>query len=139
MENIKQLEEELLIELLKLAQKEFRSINELLRLTKELGDASGRDDRVTLQMLLEMRKVEMDRVDGCKKSVALLIENAPSDMRESLKNIMAGTCTESFDSKLTEQIVSIVNSSKKTIRQTVAVDKAISQRMAGRESFYATQ
>lgn len=139
MEDTNKFEEELLIEFMKLIQRQFGSVNEILRLTKDLGDAAARDDRVTMQMLLEMRKGEMDVVDGCKKGTELLIENAPVEMQEGLRTLVSGKQSETFEGKIAEQIISLVNSSGRTIEQTVSIDKIISQRMAGGESFYAVE
>lgn len=137
MESTNTLEEELVLELLKQVQREFNSVNEIVRLTKELSEASSRDDRVTMQMVLEMRKSEMDIVDGCKKSVAILLENAPLDMQSRFQPALKGEASEQEDIKGINQIAAIIHSSKAAIEQAIVVDKVMSTRLAGEESYYA--
>ncbi len=53
-------DQELWNELLKQAQGRYQTINEVLRVTKEIADALSRDDRVAAQMLLGMRQESLD-------------------------------------------------------------------------------
>ena len=139
MDNTNTYEEEWILELLKLVQKEFNSVNEIARLTKELGDAASRDDRVTMQMLLEMRKAEMDTVDGYEKKIVMMEENAPEELKKGLISILKGVPCEELKIKGADQVASIVRSNKKTIDQAIAIDKVISVRLAGKESFYTNK
>lgn len=129
-------EKEITLELAKLIQGEVCSVEEILRLTKELEESLHRDDRVSVQMLLEMRKDEMDKVDSLQKKVEVLLDSCPLDIKAKLEQAIHGAGSEA-DSAEINRVMVMMQSVKKTISQAQAIDKVMSIKLAGEDSFYA--
>ena len=64
--------EELLMEVLSQSRKKYGCVSEIGRMTKELAEALSRNDKVSAQLLLEMRGEEMAKADTCEKNIRLL-------------------------------------------------------------------
>lgn len=135
--------EELILELAKQYRKKYNHINEIRRLTKELGDALARNDKVSAQLLLAMRGEEMAGADGCEKNIRLLIENAGIQDRERLECLLSenrasapGEDLPARQKQLLMQIADMKEKIKGILKETVSIDKHVSRRLAGEESFY---
>ena len=74
--------EELLMEVLSQSRKKYGCVSEIGRMTKELAEALSRNDKVSAQLLLEMRGEEMAKADTCEKNIRLLVEEAGIQDRE---------------------------------------------------------
>ena len=68
--------EELLTEILKRVQQSYVCLIEVERLTKELGDALSRNDRDTIQILLSMRRDELEKDSRIKEEMLMIISNS---------------------------------------------------------------
>lgn len=139
--------EELLVEILKQTRKKYNHFNEIHRMTKELGDALSRNDRGSAQILLGMRGDEMLLVDGCRKSVRLLVENAGDPDRELLESLLFGDKNANWkaanaeglsvrEEQFLNQIVEMNIKTAAIRRETVAMDQVLSRKLAGNDSFY---
>ena len=130
--------EELLVEVLKQCRKKFSNMNEIFRLTRELGDALSRNDKVSVQMLLGMRGEEMAAADSSERNIRLMLEQTgiqDTDRLECLLSESSGENTENCQ-KLINQIRDINLKTKNILRDTIAVDKQVSRKLAGDESYY---
>lgn len=129
--------EELWMELAKLAQKRYNHMNEVFRLTKDIADGLSRDDKVSVQMLLGMRGEELEAIKGCDGTTDLLLEGADTVLREQAYKLLKGNSSgESTESELVKKIAGIVLNTKNVWKQTLVIDKRISCRLAGKDSFY---
>lgn len=139
--------EDLLKEVLVQTRKAYNHINEIFRITKELGDALSRNDKGSSQLLLGMRQDEMSLADGCRKNIILLVESADGQERELLEGWLFGNGNTDQGNGgrelLTDQgrifLDQIQDMNKMTaakLKETVAVDKAVSVKLAGDDSFY---
>lgn len=118
-------------------QKKYNHMTEVYRLTGELEDALQRDDRVSTQMLLVMRQEEIEGIQKCDKSLQLLIESTPPDMREWLQKAINGTLPQNDESAPEEnQILRISANIRSEWEKTVRIDRHVNQKLAGEESFY---
>lgn len=118
-------------------QKKYNHMTEVCRLTGELEDALQRDDRVSAQMLLVMRQEEIEGIQKCDKSLQLLIESTPPDMREWLQKAINGTLPQNDESAPEEnQILRISANIRSEWEKTVRIDRHVNQKLAGEESFY---
>lgn len=135
--------EELLMEIVKQYRKKYNHVNEIRRLTKELGDALARNDKVSAQLLLAMRGEEMTGADGCEKNIRLLMENAGIQDRERLECLLSenrGSVPEedlpARQKQLLMQLVDMREKIKSILKETVSIDRNVSRKLAGEESFY---
>ncbi|MGO5053679.1 hypothetical protein ACTQ6A_14425 [Lachnospiraceae bacterium LCP25S3_G4] len=129
------LEQGLLLEILKQLQKKHQGINEFYNLSKNLGDALSRDDRVSAQLIIQMRQEEIIKVEEYQKNIALLINSMPEQERYKVEDLMEQLQTQEEDFAC-QKIVEISKNIKSVIERCIALDKGMSKRMAGVDSFY---
>lgn len=127
---------ELLSEILKRVQRNYRHVAEIERLTKELGDALSRNDHDSAQLLLKMRGDEMDEATQTKYEIQLLVQDVDEEARQTveawLKGEEAGDLQEFEAAKIRELSAQIIQA----VSRTRALDRTISSRMAGEKSYY---
>lgn len=129
--------QELWTELLKQAQGRYQVMNEVFRLTQEMADALSRDDRVAAQMLLEMRQNELDQLSESEELIFKLLECASKQERSEILKLLRGerhaTPEDSFEEqKLGEIGINI----RRNLERIVELDRVVSTRLAGKDSFY---
>lgn len=127
---------ELLSEILKRVQRNYRHVVEIERLTKELGDAFSRNDHDSAQLLLKMRGDEMDEATQTKYEIQLLVQDVDEGARQTveawLKGKEAGDLQEFEAAKIRELSAQIIQA----VSRTRGLDRTISSRMAGEKSYY---
>ena len=122
--------EELLMEVLSQSRKKYGCVSEIGRMTKELAEALSRNDKVSAQLLLEMRGEEMAKADTCEKNIrleCLLYRKGEYGKPEEESG------QEAF---LVKQINDVNTKIRDILKNAITVDKVVSKRMAGEESFY---
>ena len=135
--------EELLMEVLSQSRKKYGCVSEIGRMTKELAEALSRNDKVSAQLLLEMRGEEMAKADTSEKNIRLLVEDAGIQDRERLECLLYrkgeyGKSEEESGQEafLVKQINDVNTKIRDILKNAITVDKVVSKRMAGEESFY---
>ena len=123
------------MEVLKLLIGRQNHLNETLRLTRELGTALDRNDRVSAQMLLEMRGEELEQIDDGLRKLQMFKEQLSEQTRGEIDELLQCRAIENPD-KNTDKIVEIVKNCKKLLQETITIDKRISRKVAGSDSFY---
>lgn len=130
-------EESVMMEILKQYQKKYSIVSEIYRLTEEIGELLSKDDRVSSQLVLEMRQDEMNEADRCGESIGILEDAMEQGDRQHLRLLLDGEegakLAETWQEK---KIVEIQNNIMQTLQRTVEIDKRISLRIAGKDSFY---
>ncbi len=137
------MDEALWIEFLKQYQRKYRYIAEIQRITKELGDALSRNDRVAAELLLVMRKDEMTGADQCDKNIALLQESLQGEQRQLVaaclqghKELLPG---EDQGRQWLDKIYDLQGKIKSILQDTIQRDRVMNRKVAGENSFYAGQ
>lgn len=129
--------QELWTEVLIQAQGRYRVLNEVLQVTKEIADALSRDDRVSVQMLLGMRQDEINNLSRSEQSIFTLLGCAGREEKEEIQALLRGdgqtTEEDSFEKR---KIGEIGQNNKKIRNKIVELDRAISTKLAGKDSFY---
>lgn len=125
-------------QVLKLLEKRYASILEIARLTRELKDALGRDDRASALLTLQMRADEMAKADEYMEEIWKMGESNAQNLQK-LRWLFR---TEPSDASEEGEEERAVYSLRKKICQMVerlqASDKRLSQRVAGLKSYYGT-
>ncbi len=130
---------ELLVEILKLEQRNYTELLEIERLTKELADTLSRNDRDSVQLLLEMRKNEMDKASETKRKIYAILEAVDSMERKTMASLLNGCEPEESEDELAKRLVSVSRQMKSVLERTIDIDKVISRKLAGKASFYENQ
>lgn len=130
-------EQELWTELLKQLQTRYQAVNEVFRITKEIADILARDDRVAAQMLLEMRQEELDRLAKSEEKIYMLLECAGQQERVEILSLMKGERQASGEASFEEKKIGEIGENiRRSLEKTVELDRVISVKLAGKDSFY---
>ncbi len=121
--------------ILKLVYSRRNHLNEVLRLTKEISESLSRNDKVSVQMLLKMRGQELEEVGDSVQKLQVFIAQLPQATQREINGLLQGQRLEQQDEHL-DKIIDTVNTCKKTLEETIALDKRMSKRVAGSDSFY---
>ncbi|MDD3141203.1 MAG: hypothetical protein PHX08_19845 [Lachnospiraceae bacterium] len=128
---------EMLCEIMKQIQKKYSCVSEIHRLTEEVGTSLSRDDRVSVQMILAMRQDEMNASDECDKSIELLIESLQIEEQCKVRELLKLDDINEADSIEGKKIIEIKRNIRMILERCVQLDKAMSTRVAGKDSFYS--
>lgn len=136
-ENYKQL----LMEIARILQRKYNCMTEICRLTEESAQALGRNDKVSVQMLLGMRGEEIEKVRECDKNIGLFKESAPDEFSEWLEKALVGKepVSEVPYGKEGAVVLKIAGNVRSVWEKTMTVDKHMNMRLAGKDSFYSNK
>lgn len=123
------------LEILKLLVARQNHLNETLRLTRELSGTLDRNDRVSAQMLLEMRGQEMEGIDNSIRKLQLFREQLSEQTQSEIDQLLQCRTIANQD-KNADRIIEISKNCKKILEETIAIDRRISRKIAGADSFY---
>lgn len=134
-EQVSEYRKEWMLTILKLMSSRQRHLNETLRLTKEIGETLDRNDRVAVQMLLEMRGNELEQIDEGIRKLQLFEETLPLETRQEIDALLTQGIMKERN-EFSEKIIEIAKSCKKTLDDIIVIDRRMSKRIAGSDSFY---
>lgn len=130
-------EQELWTELLKQMHRRYGAVNEVFRVTKEIADALSRDDRVAAQMLLGMRQEEIDHLLESEEKIYMLLECAGPLERGGILALLKGEREAAKEASFEEKkIGEIGNNIRRNLEKIVELDRMVSVKLAGKDSFY---
>ena len=130
-----------------LSYRKMTYLDEILRLTKEIGESLDRDDRVSVQLLLVSRQDEIEKLDQCRVQLHEEAGLLQGQELEEMETILKGQLDELSpeDAQLMGdggaffnlgKINAYSKLSKKHLADIVILDKRMSSRLAGEDSFY---
>ena len=128
--------EEMLEEILKLVYREYREIVEIERLTCELEETLNHSDRKSANLILEMRQSEMERVSQAKRAISELLESMDDDLKNDIKRLLEGEQLSERKEYEAERISMISRQRNHTMENIRRIDRALSRRVAGKDSYY---
>ena len=128
--------EDMLEEILKLVYREYREIVEIERLTCELEETLNHSDRKSANLILEMRQSEMERVSQAKRAISELLESMDDDLKNDIKRLLEGEQLSERKESEAERISMISRQRNHTMENIRRIDRALSRRVAGKDSYY---
>lgn len=129
--------QELWTELLKQLQGRYQALNEVFRITKEIADALSRDDRVAVQMLLEMRQEELDHLAKSEEKIYMLLECVDQQERAEILALLKGEQKVSPDASFGEKKCGEIGENiRRNLEKVLELDRMVSVKLAGKDSFY---
>lgn len=132
------MEDEMLIEILKEMQKKYQCFTEIERITKDIGDVLSRNDRTSVQILLGMRQEEIDQAEMAERNIHLLLSYVPTNEADQALNWIKGNPENIPENPIIKKLVEKGNSIRMLVQRTIELDRHISMRLAGKDSFYQT-
>ena len=131
--------EELLTEVMRQVQRKYMRFAEIEKLTNELGDTLSRGDRESVQLLLEMRQDEMEEADSIERGIAAILRAVASNTADEIRGLL--DCTKELPSDEigfeAKKIKELSRQIRRSVDRTISVDRAISQKLAGKDSYYS--
>jgi REP element-mobilizing transposase RayT len=132
------MEDEMLMEVLKEMQKKYQCFTEIERITKDIGEALSRNDRALVQILLGMRQEEIEQAEMSERNIHLLLSFIPTDEATQALNWIKGNQEYIPENPIIKKLVEKGNSIRMLVQRTIELDRHISMRLAGKDSFYQT-
>ena len=125
-------------QVLKLLEKRYASILEIARLTRELEDALGRDDRASALLTLQMRADEMAKADEYMEEIWKMGESNPQNLQKLPCPFLTDPSAASEEGEEERAVYSLRKKICQMVERLQASDKRLSQRVAGLKSYYGT-
>lgn len=129
-------EQGIYVEIMKKLQKKYGSLNEIQKTTQEMQEALSRNDRVSMEMLISMRQEEIELAADCDRDIRYLLSVLEPDKREQARGWLNQGTAKEGDGFEAVKISEIAGSIRKVLEKTVQIDRQMSQRVAGKDSFY---
>ena len=126
----------LLAEVMKLSRRKFTKLVEIGRLTKELGDALSKDDRESTQLILKMRQQELETTNSIQRDIQAFLAAMDVQERVYVKGLLEGNQKPASEEFEEVKIFEFGRQCRSSLEETVQIDKRISQKLAGEDSFY---
>lgn len=119
-----------------LLQRKWNAIQEMSKLTKEMEDTFARNDQVSVDMLLQLREDEMEKVDHCMEEIWRLGEG-DGDVYAKLSALVTSDPAEgAWETPEEKKIFEIRQKTQSLLEDLRKADRRLNQRMAGKKSFY---
>ena len=132
------MEDGMLMEILKEMQKKYQCISEIERITRDIGDALSRNDRTSVQILLGMRQEEMDKADINERNIVHLLSYMAPGEADQIARWMNGEQENIPDHTFIRKLAEKGSSLRMLLKRTIELDRHISIRLAGKDSYYQT-
>ena len=122
-----------LLELAVLERKKYNYLNEVLDLTRQLGEALDRNDQVSARMLVAMRQDPILRLEETDRTAKDRRTALPAGVRQRLEALLAGAQPQGSEE---QTFLEQAGKARSLLERVVELDRRISLRMAGEDSFY---
>lgn len=122
-----------LLDLAVLERKKYNDLNEVLELTQQLGEALDRNDQVSVRMLVAMRQdpiLHLEEVNATAKSRR---ESLTEEEQERVRALLDGAEAQDDGEKT---FLEQAGKARSLLERVVELDRRVSLRMAGENSFY---
>ncbi len=130
------MDDSMLIEILKEMQNKYQCIIEIERITREVGESLSRNDRTSVQLLLGMRQEEMNKADIHERNIKCLILALPSEEAVQVRDWLKGNDAHKPVGPVAEKLVERGKSFQLVMKRVIEMDRHISTRLAGKDSYY---
>ncbi len=130
------MDDSMLIEILKEMQNKYQCIAEIERITQEIGESLSRNDRTSVQILLGMRQEEMNKADIHERNMKCLEAALPPGEAAQIRDWLKGNNDTKPASLVAEKLVERGNSLQLVLKRVIEMDRHISTRLAGKDSYY---
>ena len=123
-----------LMDLTVLERKKYNYLNEVLDLSKQMGEALDRGDEVSMQMLLALRGDPILHLQEVDQTARSRRESLTPQDRQRLKELLDGAQPrEQGEALFTEQS----GKARRLLERVIGLDKQLGLRMSGKDSFYS--
>ena len=112
-------------------------LNELWDLTQQLGQSIDRNDQVSTQMLIAMREEPLGKLQAADQALRDQLEALPNrDTARQLASMLNGGQPVELSQQTQVMLCEQVASNNRRLKQIMALDKALNQRLGRENSAY---
>ncbi len=121
-----------------LLQRQYRSLQEIGKLTNELQESLSRRDEVSASLLLDIRAQEIEKMEESRQLIWHMAEQNPEEAyivrRLMTSDPAAARPSESFEE---QKIYEIRRKFRELLEEIQKKDRVLNRRVGGDKSFYA--
>ena len=122
-----------LMDLTVLERKKYNYLDEVMDLSRQMGEALDRGDEVSMQVLLALRGEPILHLQEVDQTARSRRDSLATQDRQRLRELLDGAPPQGRGEALfTEQ----AGKARRLLERVVALDKQLSLRMSGEDSFY---
>ena len=127
------MEQKAMLDVLVQVKRMGKLLNEVQDLSQQLAEAVDRDDRVSVEMLVAMRREPIDKLVDTEEVLDDLIDALPAGEGERLKAVLAGASAEQDSEKI---LADLVGANRRRLEQVRALDKVVNRKLTREKSVY---
>ena len=116
-----------------LERRKYNDLTEALDLTRQLGESMDRSDQVAVRMIIAMRQDPLLRLEETEKTLKDRRRTLSEEDQERVKALLSG---EEPRSSQERTFLEQAGKTRRLLERVVELDRRISLRMAGGQSFY---
>ena len=116
-----------------LERKKYNDLTEVLELTQQLGESLDRNDQVAVRMLIAMRQDPLLHLEETERTVKDRRKALDGDSLERVKSLLDGAEPRSGEERT---FLDQAGKTRRLLERVVELDRRISLRMAGENSYY---
>lgn len=108
-------------------------LNEVQDLSRQLAEATDRDDRVSVEMLVGMRREPIDKLVDAERVLGEQIAALPDGEGQRLAALLSGAPAEEESERMLAELVA---SNRRRLEQVLALDKTLNRKLTRDKSIY---
>lgn len=108
-------------------------LNEVQDLTQQLAEAIDRDDKVSVELLVSMRREPIDKLAAAEDVLANQVSSLPPEDGARLLALLGGADAAAEEEK---PLAGLVGSNRRRLEQVLAQDKILNRKLARENSAY---
>ena len=121
------------LDLTVLERKKYNQLSEVMDLSRQLGEAMDRNDQVSVRMLLAMRQDPILHLEEVGRTGSARRGSLSEEDQERVSALLAGAEPHSNEERI---FLDQVGKTRRLLERVVELDRRISIRLAGENSFY---
>lgn len=108
-------------------------LNEVQDVSQQLAEAIDRDDKVSVEMLINMRREPISKLTAAEDVLADQASSLPPEDGARLLALLGGASPQCEEEKL---LAELVGSNRRRLEQALSLDKRLNQKLARENSVY---
>ena len=121
------------LDLTVLERKKYNCLSEVMDLSRQMGEAMDRNDQVSTRMLVAMRQDPIRQLTEVEHSGKLRLTVLAPEDRETVAALRKGAGPQDDGQRIFQEHA---GKTRRLLEQIVELDRRVSLRMAGENSFY---
>lgn len=130
------MEKDIILELLKQYQKQYRIALELERITEELEQAVRGNDHVSLHLILDMRQQSIEQMQDNREMVSRFLNSLDISQCEDAEALLKNPAKFQPENWEEKKLCETAENIKTALRKVIIIDKRINLKIAEKKSYY---